>query len=69
MSLRAPIDWSGCPLVEAVPGVQGGAAVLKGTRMPVNVIIDNFAYGVSVREFSEQFEVPLETVREDRDLR
>ncbi len=51
-------DWSECPLVEVKPGVESGAPVLRGTRMPVNAIVDNFDYGVSVAEIAEQFEVP-----------
>lgn len=30
------IDWSDCPLVEVKPGVQSGAPVLRGTRMPAD---------------------------------
>ena len=52
------IDWSECPLVEVKPGVQSGAPVLRGTRMPVGAIIDNFDYGVSAAEIAEQFQIP-----------
>jgi uncharacterized protein (DUF433 family) len=62
MSAKDAIDWSECPLVEVKPGVQSGAPVLRGTRMPVNAIVDNFDYGVSVAEIAEQFEVPAATV-------
>ena len=58
------VDWSECPLVECKPGVQSGAPVLRGTRMPVNAIVNNFDYGVSVAEISEQFEVPRDCVQE-----
>lgn len=54
---KGRIDWSECPLVEVKPGVQSGAPVLLGTRMPVDAIVDNFDYGVSVAEIVEQFEV------------
>jgi uncharacterized protein (DUF433 family) len=57
------IDWSQCPLVEVNPRVQSGAPVLRGTRMPVNAIVDNFDYGLSVAEISEQFEVPRDQVQ------
>jgi uncharacterized protein (DUF433 family) len=63
MAAEENIDWSQCPLVEVNPGVQSGAPVLRGTRMPVNAIVDNFDYGVSVAEISEQFEVPLDRVQ------
>jgi uncharacterized protein (DUF433 family) len=56
------IDWSECPLVEVNPGLQSGAPVLRGTRMPVNAIVDNFDYGVSAAEIAEQFEIRPEHV-------
>jgi len=62
MATNEKIDWSECPLVEIKPGVQSGAPVLRGTRMPVSAIIDNFDYGVSVEEIAEQFEVPLDRI-------
>ena len=42
--------------------VQSGAPVLRGTRMPVHMIVDNFDYGVSVAEIAEQFEIPGQQV-------
>ena len=57
------IDWSQCPLVEINPRVQSGAPVLRGTRMPVNAIVDNFDYGLSVAEISEQFELPQDRIQ------
>jgi uncharacterized protein (DUF433 family) len=62
MAKMETIDWSECPLVEFKPGVQSGAPVLRGTRMPVNAIVDNFDYGVSAAEIAEQFEIPVERV-------
>jgi uncharacterized protein (DUF433 family) len=58
MAPEEKIDWSQCPLVEFNPRVQSGAPVLRGTRMPVSAIIDNFDHGLSVAEISEQFEIP-----------
>jgi uncharacterized protein (DUF433 family) len=62
MATKEKIDWSDCPLVEVKPEVQSGAPVLLGTRMPVNAIVDNFDYGVSVAEIVEQFEVPPDRI-------
>jgi uncharacterized protein (DUF433 family) len=56
------IDWSQCSLVAVDPLVLSGAPVLRGTRMPANAIIDNYDYGMSVAEISEQFEVPEESI-------
>jgi uncharacterized protein (DUF433 family) len=57
------IDWSQSPLVEVNPRVQCGTPVLRGTRMPVNAIVDNFDHGVSETEISEQFQVPLDRIQ------
>jgi uncharacterized protein (DUF433 family) len=62
MPTTEKIDWSNCPLVEVKPGVHSGAPVLLGTRMPVDAIVDNFHYGVSVGEIAEQFEISPEQV-------
>jgi uncharacterized protein (DUF433 family) len=56
-------DWSQSPLVETKLGVLGGAPVVRGTRMPVSAIVDNFAFGLSIAEISEQFEISQDTVR------
>jgi uncharacterized protein (DUF433 family) len=63
MAANEKIDWSQCPLVEVNPRVQSGAPVLRGTRMPVNAIVDNFDYGLRVAEIAEQFEVPGDRVQ------
>ena len=62
MAGKEKIDWSECSLVEIKPDVQSGAPVLRGTRMPVSAIVDNYDYGVSVAEIAEQFEIPPERV-------
>ncbi len=62
MAVQEKIDWSACPLVEVKHEVQSGAPVLRGTRMPVNAIVDNYDYGVSIAEIAKQFEIPLDRV-------
>jgi uncharacterized protein (DUF433 family) len=62
MAAQEKIDWSECPLVEIKPTVQSGAPVLRGTRLPVSAIVDNFDYGVSASEIAEQFEVAQDSV-------
>ena len=62
MSPNDTIDWGHCPLVETKPGVHSGAPVLRGTRLPVDAIVDNFDYGVKVAEIAEQFDVSPDQV-------
>lgn len=59
-----PLDWSKCPLVEIDPLRISGRPVLKGTRMPVEDIIANYEYGVSISEISAQFQIPAQTIKE-----
>ena len=40
---KAMIDWSQCPDDESVPGRCGGAWVIRGTRIPVQGLLDNAA--------------------------
>jgi uncharacterized protein (DUF433 family) len=58
MAPEEKIDWSQCSLVETNPRVLSGAPVLRGTRMPVDAIVDNFNHGLTVVEISQQFELP-----------
>jgi uncharacterized protein (DUF433 family) len=62
MPIGEQIDWSQSPLVEVNPRVQSGTPVLRGTRLPVNAIIDNFDQGLSEAEISEQFQVSLDQI-------
>jgi uncharacterized protein (DUF433 family) len=36
------IDWSGCDLVEVIPGKVSGAPLLRNTRLPVEAITGNY---------------------------
>lgn len=63
MSSSYKIDWSQCSLVESNANVLSGALVLRGTRMPVDAIVDNFDYGLNIAEIAEQFEVSTEQIK------
>jgi len=62
MTGLAEVDWQGCSLVETNAQVQSGAPVLRGTRMPVSAIVDNFDHGLSAAEIAEQFQIRLSSV-------
>ncbi len=59
----AQIDWSQCPAVESIPGKASGAWVLRDTRMPVSVIFENLAYGASIEEIVQNYNVTREEVQ------
>ncbi|MGA9625876.1 MAG: DUF433 domain-containing protein [Bryobacteraceae bacterium] len=54
------LDWSQCPAVESIPGKVSGAWVLRGTRTPVKVLLENLQAGMSIEEVIEQFPVTRE---------
>ncbi len=57
------IDWSGCNLVEVVPGKVSGEPLLKGTRLPADTILENADGGVSAAEIADVFDAPEDQVR------
>jgi uncharacterized protein (DUF433 family) len=46
------MDWSGCDLVEVVPGKVSGVPLIKGTRMPVDQVIESLDEGETVEEIA-----------------
>ena len=56
------MDWSECTLVEVKPGVQRGRPVLRGTRMPVDDIVENWEAGVDESDIAKDFRLPVEQV-------
>jgi uncharacterized protein (DUF433 family) len=39
------MDWAGCDLVEVDPAKVGGQPVIKGTRIPADVVLIDEEYG------------------------
>ena len=49
------MDWSGCYLVEVVPGKVSGLPIVRGTRIPADVIVSNHEAGLTIEEIQEDF--------------
>jgi len=45
------------------PALQGGRPVLKGTRMPVEIVVGSLAGGMSVEEVCDEYYLTEEQVR------
>ncbi len=56
VTAMATLDWSQCSVVESVPGKVSGAWVLKGTRMPVSAIFENFEAGANIDDLMQWYE-------------
>ena len=49
------MDWSGCDLVECVPGKVSGRPIVKGTRVLADQIVEEAALGSSVDQIIENY--------------
>jgi uncharacterized protein (DUF433 family) len=49
------MDWSGCDLVEVIPGKVSGVPLVKGTRIPADFVVENFDRGAPVSEIKEDY--------------
>jgi uncharacterized protein (DUF433 family) len=60
MAVRG-INWH--RYVSVDPNVQGGIPVIKGTRVPVQVLVGSLAGGMTMKEVGEQYRVTSTQVR------
>jgi len=57
------IDWTACPDVERTPGKVSGAWCVKGTRIPVQAILDNAEDFTAEQIAREIYDLDADTVR------
>ena len=59
------IDWGQCSDVERVPGRVSGAWVIRGTRVPVQAVIDNADDGFTAEQIAAEIYhgLPVEPAR------
>ena len=50
--------------LEVVPGRRGGRPTIRGTRVAVDDVLEALASGWSPEEVAENYQIPLEAVRE-----
>jgi uncharacterized protein (DUF433 family) len=49
------IDWTGCELVERVPGKVSGRPIVRGTRILADTIVQDAELGSPVEEIHENY--------------
>ena len=49
------VDWTGCELVERVPGKVSGRPLVRGTRILADTIVEDAELGSSVDEIHENY--------------
>ena len=56
MQAGATLDPALDEIITSDPGVMGGRRVFRGTRVPVDVLFENLADGMSVDEILSEYE-------------
>lgn len=58
------IDWTGCELVERIPGKVSGQPIIRGTRILANTIVEDAELGSPVEELHENYpDLPIQTIQ------
>lgn len=64
-NLDSYIDWTGCELVERVPGKVSGRPIVRGTRILADTIVQDAELGCSLEEIHENYpDLPLAAIQE-----
>jgi len=56
------MDWSGCDIVEIVPGKVSGVPLVRNTRVPAETVAESAELGESPQEIAYNYDLPLEDV-------
>jgi uncharacterized protein (DUF433 family) len=57
------MDWTGCEVVEVVPGKVSGVPILKGSRVQADAVLQNAESGESVEDIAYNFDLDPEDIR------
>lgn len=49
------IDWTGCEVVERIPGKVSGRPIVRGTRIPADIIVQDYELGQTVEEIQHGY--------------
>lgn len=49
------VDWTGCELVEQIPGKVSGRPIVTGTRILADTIVEDAELGESVDDIHENY--------------
>ncbi|GAC1333593.1 MAG: hypothetical protein NVSMB26_14960 [Beijerinckiaceae bacterium] len=65
IAMKSGMNWSECPDVEQIAGKVSGRWVVRGTRIPVEAVIDNAADGFAPEEIASEIYhgLPVERAR------
>ena len=65
VSMDSYIDWTGCELVEQIPGKVSGRPVVRGTRILADTIFQDAELGSSLEEIHENYpDLPVAAIQQ-----
>ena len=56
------MDWSGCDIVEMIPGKVSGVPLIRNTRVPAETVAESAELGESPEEIAYNYDLRLEDV-------
>ncbi len=57
------MDWSGCDIVEVVPGKVSGVPLIRNSRVPADTILESAELGETPEEIAFNYDLRVEDVR------
>jgi uncharacterized protein (DUF433 family) len=58
------IDWTGCELVERIPGKVSGRPIVRGTRILADTIVEDAELGSPMEEIRENYpDLPIAAIQ------
>lgn len=59
------IDWTGCELIERIPGKVSGQPIIRGTRILADTIVEDAELGSSLEEIHENYpDLSIRTIQQ-----
>jgi uncharacterized protein (DUF433 family) len=57
------MDWSGCEIVEVIPGKVSDAPIVKGSRVQADTVLESHEFGESVDDIAYSFNLEPDDIR------
>jgi uncharacterized protein (DUF433 family) len=57
------MDWSGCEIVETIPGKVSGAPIIKWSRVQADTVLESHQLGESVDQIAYSFDLNPDDIR------
>jgi uncharacterized protein (DUF433 family) len=51
------MDWSECPYVEVIPGKVSGVPLVRNSRVPADLVLENHELGESVEDIAYNYDL------------